>query len=183
MSESIYPHITPVFAAHMAKVDTLTLEELRRLVKFILDDLYGCGDGLHRNAPRGLDFFTEFSPDTLDNVVESLEQCTSVDLNENDLETCQDCGALLDDGEGYDGLCGPCRDVAECEDCERSYGPGMRCRCNDDERTDTDDEDDEAEANAHIEMMVRRMKPTQVSPEQIDADSACQGIMPEKETR
>jgi len=28
-------------------------------------------------------------------------------------DCCRECGASLDDGEGYDGLCGNCADVAE----------------------------------------------------------------------
>jgi DNA-directed RNA polymerase subunit RPC12/RpoP len=30
--------------------------------------------------------------------------------NEQDEDKCTECGARLDDGEGYDGLCGNCAD-------------------------------------------------------------------------
>jgi hypothetical protein len=35
----------------------------------------------------------------------------------DDIETCTECGAALADtaGEGYDGLCGHCADVAEAQ--------------------------------------------------------------------
>jgi len=33
-----------------------------------------------------------------------------------DAELCEQCGAPLDDGEGWDGLCGSCADMAENED-------------------------------------------------------------------
>lgn len=43
--------------------------------------------------------------------------------HEEDDDVCSECGASLDDGQGYDGLCGNCADKsgkAECEhpDCD-----------------------------------------------------------------
>jgi len=35
------------------------------------------------------------------------------DVGDEDL--CDECGEALSDGEGYDGLCGPCADEAEAE--------------------------------------------------------------------
>lgn len=32
---------------------------------------------------------------------------------ETDADLCDECDEMLDDGEGYDGLCGSCADVAE----------------------------------------------------------------------
>ena len=36
-------------------------------------------------------------------------------LDSDDDDTCSQCGASLDDGEGYDGLCGNCADKADDE--------------------------------------------------------------------
>ena len=46
---------------------------------------------------------------------------------DEDEESCYECGASLDDGEGYDGLCGNCADAAEphsCENCGFTYSTG-----------------------------------------------------------
>lgn len=46
-------------------------------------------------------------------------------------DNCRDCGASLEDGEGWDGLCGNCADIAEgdapCLVCECYYPNGQRC--------------------------------------------------------
>jgi hypothetical protein len=39
-----------------------------------------------------------------------------VDKPESDEEACSECGEPVDDGEGYDGLCGTCADKKENEE-------------------------------------------------------------------
>ena len=42
-------------------------------------------------------------------------------------DVCSECGASLDDGEGFNGLCGNCADAAEqhsCENCGFTYSTG-----------------------------------------------------------
>jgi hypothetical protein len=41
---------------------------------------------------------------------------------EDDDSVCRECGEPNDDGEGYDGLCGNCADMATCKDCGEHLG-------------------------------------------------------------
>ena len=50
-----------------------------------------------------------------------------VDLDGYPDEVCSECGESLDDGEGFNGLCGNCADAAEphtCESCGFTYSTG-----------------------------------------------------------
>jgi hypothetical protein len=60
---------------------------------------------------------------TIADIVE-FGRATGVDITDDaDEDVCSRCGAGLDDGEGYDGLCGSCADVAEttCSVCDGRF--------------------------------------------------------------
>lgn len=48
-------------------------------------------------------------------VVDADDLCCDAQDQEDEVETCSECGVALDDGEGYDGMCGSCADSAEEE--------------------------------------------------------------------
>ena len=55
------------------------------------------------------------------------DEFTEVDLDDYPDEVCSECGESLDDGEGFNGLCGNCADAAEphsCENCGFTYSTG-----------------------------------------------------------
>lgn len=60
-----------------------------------------CWDGMTAKHP-GIEELDEAFIKAVDDAVDS-----------DDPEVCDSCGAPTDDGEGYDGLCGNCADVAE----------------------------------------------------------------------
>lgn len=67
----IYDSETPAFRAFLRDIDTMPEATLRRAVKFVLDDLYGAGDG-DADSPRYLNPDKEWTGDTANEVRESL---------------------------------------------------------------------------------------------------------------
>ena len=97
---------TPAYRDHMKKVDALSKVQLARIVKWVIDDLYGVGEG-DPHSPRALNPNNEWDDTTAFEVSQSLDA--------NDLippEYCA-CGKPIEGGDGFDGLCGTCADREE----------------------------------------------------------------------
>jgi len=108
----IFAHETPAFRAFLRNIDTLPEAMIRKALKFVIDDLYGAGDG-EEGSPRYLDPDKEWTGDTANEVRESLGSL--IDTPDRDPgRTCEHCEKA------------PC---ACCDDCARSNGPGHPCRC------------------------------------------------------
>ena len=96
---------------------------MNEAVKEIIDREYAYG--FHTDldtevAPKGLD-------EDIVRVFPAAQAVVEDAPEDEDEESCYECGASLDDGEGYDGLCGNCADAAEphsCENCGFTYSTG-----------------------------------------------------------
>lgn len=88
----IFEHETPAFRAFLRNIDTLPEAMIRKALKFVIDDLYGAGDG-DEDSPRYLDPDKEWSGDTATEVRESLGSLIDTPDRDPDAE-CLDCGPM-----------------------------------------------------------------------------------------
>jgi hypothetical protein len=71
-------------------------------------------DKIRRNLEGAMRMLRAVAEDlaTLQKMVEP-EETPALDDFDPSADGCDTCGASLDDGEGYDGVCGPCADRRE----------------------------------------------------------------------
>lgn len=102
---------TPAYRDHMAQVDKLPKQHLARIVKWIIDDIYGVGEG-DPHFPRALDNQREASTcsDVIFEITETLNAGGREGLELIPPDYC-DCGNVVG-LDGYDGKCATCADKA-----------------------------------------------------------------------
>lgn len=83
----------------------------------MLDDIYGSVE------IAGMQFDTARALHELDPIAHRMMFLDYIDnevkegaLTETEPEMCDECGEVIDDGEGYDGKCGDCADAYENEE-------------------------------------------------------------------
>lgn len=110
----LFDHETSGYIAWLSEVDHLDVEAARRELKWVLDALYGAGDG-DPNSPRRVDREADWG-DAAGNIAERLEDFAP----EASDRTCAECG----ESEAH---APDCDQRPPCPICERRDGHDAGC--------------------------------------------------------